>query len=447
MVRVLEGRRPLIYAMAVIALALSAAIVRMPGLVALVVPLITGVMAVVMTVRCLGRHVSAAEQNRILWWALVSLAVHLVAGLIITNSSLALYLGGDAFTYHREAIAILRHWTSGFPMPDNRLQAGKEGFYFLLAGLYWVFGISTTAGLVMNATLSALLIPIVADSTRRLFGTASAHSVPLLALLLPGLFIWTTQLLKEACVLFLLAVALNCALRLTERVTPAALFVLAGSLAALMTFRAQVGFVVAASMLLGLTLGRGHLLGGLGTGIGAMIVVSVLVGTVGLGYRGYQAAVDTDLKQAQTVRQDLANSAQSGFAKEASIATTGEAIRFLPRGLAALLLGPFPWQLGSTRQLPALFDVVAWWYLIPFVWRGFVAGWRLVDRRLAVLLLPAAMAAVILALGTGNFGTVVRERTQVVMLLMPLIAYGLSLRYATEADETTLIAPSVLATA
>ena len=416
-----------IAAAVVAAAALSLAIVRFTPLVALVVPLIAGLMVVTLTVRRLGRHVDEAMAGRIMWWAVVSLFLHLAAGLVITNSSLSLYLGGDAFTYHKGAIAILRHWNDGFPMPAN-LQHGKEGFYYVLAVLYWMIGVSTTAGLVLNATLSALLVPVLVDSTRRLFGPSAMRFIPPLAVLLPGLFIWSTQLLKEACVLFLVTLAVNCALRLAERVTPGALVVLTTSLAALMTFRAQVGFVLAAGTLLGLTVGRGRLLGGLGTGMGALSVVAILVGSVGLGYAGFQVAIDSNLKQADVVRLDLATSAKSGFADDVHISTTGQAVRFLPRGLSALLLGPFPWQLGSVRQLPAIVDVLAWWYLIPFLWRGLRRGWQLAGRRLLVLALPATAASMVLALATGNFGTIVRERTQIVVIVLPVIAYGLSLR-------------------
>jgi hypothetical protein len=411
----------------VLAFGLSLAIVRFATLVALLVPLAAGFMAVTLTVRRLGRHFDEATARRIMWWSVVSLLLHLLAGLIITNSSLSLYLGGDAFTYHRGAIAILRHWNDGFPMPRN-LQQGKEGFYYVLAALYWMFGVSTSAGLVFNATLSAILVPLLVDSARRLFGPSATRSIPPMALLLPGLFIWSTQLLKEACVLFLAALAVNCALRVAQRITPGALFVLTTSLAALMTFRAQVGFVLAAGMLLGLTLGRGRILGGVGTGVGALAVVAVLVGSVGLGYAGFQVAIDSNLKQADTVRLDLATSARSGFAEDVHIATPGQAVRFLPRGLTALLLGPFPWQLGTVRQLPAIVDVLAWWSLIPFLWRGLRRGWRLVGRRLLVVMIPATAASMVLALATGNFGTIVRERTQIVVILLPLIAYGVSLR-------------------
>lgn len=444
---VMQDRTSFVYAaVAVLAFLLSVAVVAFRPLVALVVPLTVGVMAVVVTTRRVGAHFDEATRVRLLWWAIVSLFLHLIAGVIITNTSLSLYLGGDAFTYQKGAVDILRHWTAGFPMPHN-LQQGKEGFYYVLASLYWAVGVSTTAGLVLNATLSALLVPVLADSTRRLFGEAATRAVPPLAVLLPGIFIWSTQLLKEACVLFLVVLAVNCALRLTERLSPGALVLLTSALATLMTFRAQVGFVVAASILLGLTVGRGRLLGGVGTGIGALAVVAILVGSVGLGYAGFQVAIDTDLKQADTVRADLANAASSGFAKEVDISTTGQAVRYLPRGLTALLLGPFPWQLASARQLPALADVLAWWYLIPCLWLGLRRGWPLVGRRMLVLLLPTSAAAMVLALATGNFGTIVRERTQLLVIILPIIAYGLSLRSARTESKTLpeVTSPGLLA--
>lgn len=447
MQRLLRNWKTASYAVVVVlGLVLSTAIVRFPSLIGLVVPLAVGFMIVAVTLRSLGRLFDEAARRRITWWTVVSLLAHLLAGLVITNSSLSLYLGGDAFTYHRGAIGILRHWDNGFPMPQN-LPNGKEGFYYVLAILYRTFGVSTTTGLVFNATLSALLVPLLVDSTRRLFGPDSALRVPPMAVLLPGIFIWSTQLLKEACVLFLVTLAVNCALRMTERLTPGALSVLTASLAALMTFRAQVGFVVAAGMLIGLTLGRRRLLGGVGTGIGAMALVAILMGSVGLGYAGLQVALDTDLKQADVVRLDSARSANSGFAEDVRVSTTADAVRFLPRGLTTLLLGPFPWQLVGVRQLPAVFDVLAWWCLIPFLWRGFRAGWTLVGRRMLVLLLPAACASAVVALGVGNYGTIVRERTQIVVILLPLIAYGLALRRtSTESTRPVDAVPPVLST-
>jgi hypothetical protein len=70
-------------------------------------------------------------------------------------------------------------------------------------------------------------------------------------------------------------------------------------------------------------------------------------------------------------------------------------------------------------------DVFAWWAFLPLMWWGFFANRRRFGRRLMLLLVPAGMISVILALLIGNFGTIVRERPQVTVLLLPLVALGL----------------------
>ena len=110
------------------------------------------------------------------------------------------------------------------------------------------------------------------------------------------------------------------------------------------------------------------------------------------------------------------------------MSTSCQAISYLHRGLATFVFGPFPWQIRSARQLPVLPDVVVWWLLFPSLVRGLRGARRVSGRAALVVALPAVTAAALLALTVGNFGTVVRERGQVTILLLPLIALGLSLR-------------------
>ena len=49
-------------------------------------------------------------------------------------------------------------------------------------------------------------------------------------------------------------------------------------------------------------------------------------------------------------------------------------------------------------------------------------------RQVLVHLLPAAALASMLALIIGNYGTVIRERLQVVVLILPFVAFGLAKR-------------------
>jgi hypothetical protein len=149
---------------------------------------------------------------------------------------------------------------------------------------------------------------------------------------------------------------------------------------------------------------------------------------LGLGRSGYTATTSTDLSRANVVRQDLSTSGASGFDAEADISTPGRALAYLPRGVATFSLGPFPWQLTGARQLVLVPEMLTWWLLLPSLWRGQRAARRAAGRRIFVLAVPALLITVLLSLVVGNLGTLVRERLQVIVLLIPIIALGLSER-------------------
>lgn len=408
-------------------LLLGVAVVVAGPVVALVAPVTVGVLLLSLLVRRLTADDEEADARRIVRWTAAAFVLHLAISLVITNTFVLLrYLGPDAVTYHQIAVDIVRHWDGGFPFPY--VPSGKEGFYYLLAGLYRVFGPHTGAGLAVNAVLAAALVPVLTDTTRRLFGREAARFAAPLAVLVPGVLLWTSQLLKEAAVLFLVAVAANGAVRATERMSLGPLTALAASMALLFTFRGWVGVMVAGGLVIGIAFGRPHILAGLGTGLTAVTLIGLLVLVTGLGYSGYEAAVSSDLEQASIVRRDLAVSAGSGFYAEVDISTPARALTYLPRALVTFLLGPFPWQVRGARQLPVIPDMVVWWALLPSLWRGIRTAARRRGRQILALLLPALTTTLLLALAIGNFGTLLRERTQVFVLLVPFICLGLALR-------------------
>ena len=57
-------------------------------------------------------------------------------------------------------------------------------------------------------------------------------------------------------------------------------------------------------------------------------------------------------------------------------------------------------------------------------------------------LLPAFALTLVLALLIANFGTTVRERMQVVVILVPLIGLGWSVRHPSRADRQAMAASS-----
>lgn len=406
-----------------LAVALGAAVVHADAVVAMVAPSVAGVLALLLLVRLAVRWPGdRTGERRVLRWTLGAFAAHLLLSIVINRLT---YAQSDAHVYHMGAVKILQHWQLGAPGPS--LPHGKEGFYYLLAGLFWMFGVHDIAGLVVNAVLAAATVPLVSDTTYRLFGRESAAYAPPLALFLPGLLLWTSQLLKEAAIVLLIALAANCAMRLGARISVGPVAGMITALVVLLTFRSFVGVVVAAGLLVGVALGRRSVVSGLAAGLGVLALIAALVLASGFGYSGYQAATGSSLRQAELVRRDLANSANSGFAADTDISTPAQALSFLPQGLLNFLLGPFPWQLGGGRQLLVLPDVLVWWLLLPSVWRGLREARRRGKASL-VLILPAMTTSALLSLVVGNFGTIVRERSQVVILLTPIMAAGLAVR-------------------
>jgi hypothetical protein len=306
--------------------------------------------------------------------------------------------------------------------------SGKDGFYYLLAGLYWVFGATTVAGLGVNAAFAAGLVPLVTDTTRRLYGPSAARYAAPLTVVVPGVLVWTSQLLKEAAVLFLLALAVNFAVRIVQRISVVPLAGLAGAMAVLFTFRGWVGVMAAGGIAIGIVFGRRELLRGLGSGVTAVALLGALVVVTGLGYSGYSTAVGSDLALASEVRRDNARSARSGYDSNADISTPARALTYLPRALTTFLLGPFPWQIRSARQLIVVPDMLVWWALLPSLWRGMRGAARQHGRQVLLLLMPALTTSVLLALTVGNLGLLLRERTQVYVLLLPFFCLGLSMR-------------------
>jgi len=410
------------------ALFAGALTVRMGQLAALMTMSVLGVGGLLLLVQaCDDPSGDGGRHNRLVRWTLAAFAAHLAFGLVVTQShALTNYLGPDALTYHQFAEAIARHWTDGTSMP--RLVGGKEGFYYLLAALYWVFGSHMVAGVALNAALAAALVPLATDTTRRLFGPVPARYAAPLMLLIPGLFMWSSQLLKEAAVLFCIAVVCNCAVRLNDRFAMGPVLVLVTGIAMLLTLRGPVGLVLGIGVVAGLALGRKDVASGIAGGI---VVVGLMAGFVfvgGVGQSGYQGAVTSNLEDASLTRQNLALAAESGFGADIDTSTSGRALVYLPVGLFNFTLGPFPWQGGALRQLAAMPDVIVWWWLLPALWGGYREARRRLGRGVLTIVLPALATWLLLALVISNFGIVIREREQLLVLVAPLLALGLARR-------------------
>jgi len=413
-------------------------LVNAPAAFAGSVLMVAGAAVIVATSWCLTSGVSAADRRREQALALILLGSHMAIGLVINASRTATnYVGPDATGYHRTAIALLAHWRDGKVKPF--LPGGKEGFYYGLARVYELFGPHKAAGLAVIAICAALVLPIMADTARRLFGTGRDRPLGPLLLFLPAFAVWTSHLLREAPIMLCIVILVNCAVRLSQRSSAGAVLVTAATGGALLTLRANVAFVLLAALVVGIALGRRHLVSGVSTAGLTVGVLAVLVLAGGLGLKGYQLVANANLQQVSDLRGDLATTANSGFLDDADVSTATGALDYLVVGLPTFLLGPFPWQVGGPREVPGLLEAMTLWFLIPSLIRGLRRSWKLARRQILVILAPVLALTLMLTLVTGNFGIIVRERLQVLIVLLPVIALGWAKVMdpgADEADQT-----------
>lgn len=401
------------------ALAAGIALAALPMLTPLVVASAVIAAFVLLTLRVVGASRDAAH------WVGLSFVIHTGMGFVIVAiPHLVSYLGPDADVYHSWAVALVDHWRLDSPAPA--LPQGKEGFIYLLGGLYWMGEPNRLAGIVVNAGFAAATVALAWWITRRLFDDRAAQRVLPLATLLPGFVIWSSQLLRDAGVFFLIAAVAATTLALTRRVQAGALVAVALAIAVLFTFRGPVALLMAAGSVVALVLAGRGLSTRVAGGGGAAGAVVALVLVLGIGGSGLRVARDLDLEQLNGIRLDSSTSAASGFAPDADISTADRALTYLPLGLTHFLIGPWPWEVQGVRQLPALIDAAAWWLLLPALWRGLRRCRREHRTPVAVLLVPALLVSAGLALGVANFGTTVRQRTQVLVLLVPIVAAGWS---------------------
>ena len=410
-----------------------------PAVLAVAVPLAIGAVILYWLVRGVTRNEDALARGPLAGWVALGYVAHLLVGWAGHASNIA----ADSILYDRVAEQIAEHWRHGYPF--ETLPSGKEGFFYMVAGLYRVLGHYPASAVVVNCIIATATIPVSYDTTKRLFGPAAARYVgPLL--LLPAFLVWTSPLLREAGVLLLMATTLNAAVRLSDHFGARRFMMLGVSLPLLFTFRGNVALLLLASLVPALALSRRQLMSGLGTGLTVTAFVLLLVVGAGIGYSGYKLTAEASFEQVDASRNELSTTAESGFAQGADVSTPTGAITYLPVGLVNFMLGPFPWQARGVRQLMALPDVFIWWSLLPSLWRGLRHGVRLQRRRSLLLILPAGILAAALSLFVGNFGTAVRERLQVLIVLLPFIALGLALSRSTStADKRAEAAGDVLA--
>lgn len=342
------------------------------------------------------------------------------------------FFGADAFTYHRSGSALADYWAGSLTAEDFHVRRAMTiqlpgwGMNYLVGAVYYVLGPSILAAQTLCAVVGAATAPLVYFLANKIFLNKRVSRISALAIaFFPSFIIWSSQLMKDGLIIFLLVLAILMVMRLQENFSYLSLVILILSLFGILSLRFYIFYMVA------LAVTGSFLIGVTGTGQ-SMLRRSALLVVIGLGltYFGVINNASSDienfgrLERLQSSRLDLAQSAESGYNEEIDVSTTEGALSAIPVGFAYLMFAPFPWQMSSLRQAITLPEVLLWWSLIPLM----VAGiWYAIRNRLRSafpILFFSLMLTLAYSIFQGNVGTAYRQRTQIQVFLFIFVAVG-----------------------
>ncbi len=317
----------------------------------------------------------------------------------------------DAIYYDNMGVAIARGQSSV-------ISAGKEGLSETLGIVYSLFGHDPIFGLWLNAIACGLMVAGIGGIAERL--DLPVRPAAWIAALYPAVLVWGSLLLREAIVWMLLSGLIFAVAGIVTRSGRLAwnIVLLILSFVGLLAFRGSVGIAIFIAALVAIVASqRGDKYRQGGTYL-LLAIVFVIIYMSPLSAQIEAVLGRYTVERVEISREALQRTADSGFVI-GSGNPFAAALPVLPR----VLFGPFVWEFSSVGVAGVL-EGMLWVILLVLAVRGW---WRLPIRRVGnVLVVPALTLLCVLAVTSGNYGTMVRLRTQVAIMLIPLAARGLS---------------------
>lgn len=356
-------------------------------------------------------------------------------------------LSGDESYYLSRALRsrdILLGFTAGkydyFVANDDY---GRTSYLGLLTVFQLVFGPTPYGMKVLNALLYIAGAVLLFRMARPAFGVLPAFLGLGVLLFLPSLFVSSVSLLKES-LYFLLASALTVSSVSAVRAASArhwrdvavAVAIAGASLWLMNDLRRGALVIGVAGIGLGVSI---HFTARSWRRIAAAAVTLLVAGFLVIWHPVWQARALGGVTTAAKMHAGHVFTVghaykllDDGFYKNPGspdswdLTLTGpQAGRFLTRAAVSIVVTPWPWDMRSTSEMAFMPEHMVWYLIVLLTPVGAVTGWRRDPLVTALLIGFAVTAAAVLAVTTGNVGTLLRLRGLVTPYLVWLAAFGL----------------------
>ncbi|MDQ3135206.1 MAG: glycosyltransferase family 39 protein [Acidobacteriota bacterium] len=385
---------------------------------------------------------SQTDRTFLLQLFVIGLLVRATIGFIIYFFELQSFFGGDALTYDVSGYLMLRSW-QGAGASSSVSEGGTLvwGMPYFVAAIYWVTGRNLLAVQFVNAVMGAATAPVIFLCARHIYGNLRVARVAAwFVALFPSLVLWSSQGLKDAPVVFLLAAVMLATLKLGERLSVKFVLVMLGAMLGLLSLRFYIFYLVSAAV------GGAFVIGMRQVSAQSLARQFVAVAAIGLALtylgvlRTASAQLETfgNLEAVQVARSDQSKTSTSGFGQDVDVSTTSGALTVIPLGLVYLLFAPFPWQLANLRQSITLPEMLVWWASFPLLCLGVYFTLRYRLRQALPILLFTALLTMAYSVFQGNVGTAYRQRAQLLVFYFIFVAVGAVLLKERHEDQARL---------
>jgi hypothetical protein len=361
------------------------------------------------------------------------LIVRIVIGLAIFAFRGQDFFGGDAITYDFFGNAQLLGWGGDkyYQSIANQFVRSGEGsgwgMVYLVAAVYGLVGRNMLAVQLMNSVFGAATAVVIYLCAHQVFQNSRVARIAGIAVAFyPSLVLWSAQGLKDGPIVFLLALAILCTLKLGEKLEPKYIVILVCVLMALFALRFYVLYMICVAIAGAFVIGMQEVTA---TSFARQFSAVILLG-LALTYVGVTRSASLqyerygDLGRLQRSRLDQARSAESGFGKDVDVSSTAGALSTIPIGVLYLLFAPFPWQVTSLRQSITLPEMVVWWTAFPLLVLGLWFSIRYRLRKISPILIFTVMLTLAYSVFQGNVGTAYRQRAQLLVFYFIFVAVG-----------------------
>jgi hypothetical protein len=364
---------------------------------------------------------------------LFALLIRIVIGTLIFVFNLQGFFGGDAMTYDFVGSCQLNAWGGdkyAQSLVDLFIKKGEGsgwGMGYLVAGIYTLLGRNMLAVQFFNGVIGAATAPIIFLCALHVYENAKVARLAAFGVaFFPSLILWSSQGLKDAPIVFLLALSILATLKLGQKFSLGYLATLVVSLFCLLSLRFYVFYMILVAIVGAFLIGMREVSAkNFVRQFAVVMALGLALTYVGVTrYANVQMEQYGRLEELQRSRLDAARSAESGFGTDVDVSTTSGALSMIPMGMLYLLFAPFPWQLASLRQSITLPEMIIWWGSFPMLVLGFWFSIKYKLRQISPILVFTVMLSLAYSVFQGNVGTAYRQRAQLLVFYFIFVGVG-----------------------